>query len=381
MKTVKNIYHYVYDLGNLKLAIINAADGKEKRAEVKAALADVDGYAGILQNMLMNKEYQPEPYKEFPINQSCTMKTRYVSKPSFQDLVIQHAVIQVLQPILTKGMYIYSCGSIPGRGTLYAKKRVERWVRKDKKNTKYCLKMDIEKFYPSINIGVLKNMLRRRIADFNMLCLIDRIIDVKDRGLALGHYTSPWFANFMLQELDHLIKEKFGATYYIRYMDDIVVFGRNKKKLHKIRREICEYLNSIGLTIKGDWQVFKYGVVSQRKNGEGYRINRVLDFCGYRFYRTHTLLRKRIAKNFRRQLNRIVRRLPKLPTVYQCRRVMSYLSWTCYCNCYNFYQINLQNRIDIRILKGVLRNESKKQQRAAAARLRKEQQRSCFNVC
>lgn len=364
MKTVKNIYHYVYDLGNLKMAIENAANDKKDRADVQRVLSDVDGYAKVLQNLLMNRKYKPGPYNEFPINKNKPQKERTVSKPSFIDLIVQHAVIQVLTPIIMKGMYRYSCGSINGRGTLYAKKAVEKWVRNDKKNTKYCLKMDIKQFYPSVNLGMMKNVLRKHIADYNMLWLLDTIIDIKDRGLALGHYTSPWFANLLLQDLDHTIKEKFGAKYYIRYMDDMVIFGPNKKKLHKMRQAISEYLKPYGLCLKDDWQVFKYGVkVKTRKGGE--RISRVLDFCGYRFYRTHTLLRKTIAKRFRRQLNRIVKRMPVKPTVYQCRRVMSYLSWTKHGNCYNFYQKNLQSRIDIKLLKGVISYEMRKRKAAA----------------
>ena len=360
MKTAKNIYHYVYDLGNLKLAITNASKGKTDRRDVQRVLSDVDGYARVLQNLLINKTYRPAPYREFEINKNSPQKTRKVNKPAFIDLIIQHAVIQVLEPIFTKGMYIYSCGSVPGRGTLYAKKIVEKWLRKDKKNTKYCLKMDIEKFYPSVDLTMMKNTLRRHIADSNMLWLLDKIIDVKDRGLALGYYTSPWFANLLLQDLDHAIKEKFGAKYYIRYMDDMIVFGNNKKKLHKIRKEISEFLKPYGLKLKGDWQVFKYAVAVKRRDG-GERINRVLDFCGYRFYRGYTLLRKSIAKRLRRQLNRIFKRLPKKPTVYQCRRTMSYLGWTKHCNCYNYYQKNLQSRIDINILKGVIKHEMQKQ--------------------
>ena len=140
MKTAKNIYHLVYDLGNLKLAIHNAAVGKKGRTDVKRVLSDVDGYSRVLQDILMNNKYRPAPSKEFPINEGSAKKTRTVSKPNFIDLIVQHAVMQVLEPIFSKGMYIYSCGSVPGRGTLYAKKAVEKWLRNDRKNTKYCLK-------------------------------------------------------------------------------------------------------------------------------------------------------------------------------------------------------------------------------------------------
>lgn len=359
MKRIGNLYHLVYDLGNLKLAIISAAKGKEQRSDVKRVLADVDGSARILQNMLMNMQYNPTPPIKVTIHSASCNKEREISKPQFfPDLCIQRALNQILMPILMKGMYEYSYGSMPGRGNLQAKRTVEKWVRKDYKNTKYCLIMDIDNFFQSINLGVLKNAFRKRIKDYQLLWLIDTIIDVQDKGLPIGYYTSPWFCHFLLQELDHKIKEKFGATYYIRYVDDMVIFGRNKKKLHKIRVMIADYLRSIGACLNGNWQVFKY------------QKNRVLDFVGYRFYRTHTLVRKRIAKRMRHRINKAKKRLKngKMPTYLQAAGIMSYLGWTKYGNCYNFYRVNLKPYFDknLRILKEVIRYEMQKRSNARA---------------
>ncbi|MBS1340456.1 MAG: RNA-directed DNA polymerase [Clostridia bacterium] len=72
-----------------------------------------------------------------------------------------------------------------------------------------------------------------------------------------GNYTSQWFANYYLQNLDHFIKEKLKTPYYIRYMDDMLVFHRNKKELRKIKIEIEEFLKSEHLRLKENWQLFK----------------------------------------------------------------------------------------------------------------------------
>lgn len=357
MKRIGNIYHLVYDIDNLKTAILRASNRKRNRREVKQVLADIDGHALILQDMLINKNYEPTPYKTKLIFNHSNQKYREVCMPAFfPDLCIQWALMLVLEPVLMKGMYKYSCGCIPDRGNLYGKKKVEKWVRNDKKHTKYCLTMDIDKFFPSVNLGVLKNKFRTKIKDSNILWLIDTIIDVNDKGLPMGFYTSTWFANFLLQDLDHIIKEKLGAKYYIRNMDDLEIFGNNKKKLHKALKFIMSYLKNIGLKLNGNWQVFKY------------QCNRVLDFLGYRFYRNYTLVRKRIALRFRRVLNKAKRRLnkSKKPTYKQSASIISYLGWTKHGNCYNFYQVNIKPYFNnLNIIKGVIRNEQKRKYTAS----------------
>ncbi len=78
-----------------------------------------------------------------------------------------------------------------------------------------------------------------------------------NKGYLFGNFTSQWFANFYLQDIDHYIKEKLKVSYYIRYMDDMVLFGRNKKELHKVKDELEKYLKREGLKLKENWQLFK----------------------------------------------------------------------------------------------------------------------------
>lgn len=346
MKRQGYLFQKICHIENLKLAIKNASKGKSKRPDVKRVLSDVDGYALIMQNMLLNKKYQPMPCKIKEIYCNTSKKVREIYIPKFfPDLCMQWALMQVLEPVIMKGMYKFCCGSVPGRGIHYSKKYIRKWIDNDGKNTKYCLKLDITKFYPSINLCVLKNTFRKHIKDSNALWLIDTIIDVNDKGLPIGYFTSTWFSNFLLQDLDHLIKEKWGVKYYLRYADDMVLFGCNKKKLHKVRVYIEKYLNSIGLELKGNWQVFRVD-------------KRAVDFLGYRFFRKYTLLRKNLALRIRRRVKKVWKKY-KI-TFKDAAAIISYLGWTKHCNSYNYFQKHIKPYIQIELLKECIRNESKK---------------------
>lgn len=348
MKRQGNLFQKVYDIDNIKLAICMAAKGKKSRRGVQEILDDLDFYAVRLQEMLMNKSFEPKSNRTKELYCVSSKKTRIVVVPEFYpDLCIQWALMLQLEPIIQKGMYYYSCGSLPNRGVHFAKKYVQKWIRNDKRNTKYCLQLDIKKFFNSIDCGHLKNMFRRKIKDSNLLWLIDTIIDFQDKGVPMGFFTSTWFANFFLEGLDHYIKERLKVVYYVRYMDDMVLFGRNKKELHKVRKLIAEYLEAIGLELKANWQV--------------YRVDkRAVDFLGFRFFRSYTILRKSLALRIRRK----VRRLSKMqnPPFRNCAGIMSYLGWTKHCNAYNFYNKYIKPYLDFDKIKEVIRNESRKQQ-------------------
>ncbi len=129
----------------------------------------------------------------------------------------------------------------------------------DPKNCKYVLKMDIRHFFDSIPHDRLKAKLKKTVHDEKMLELLFRIIDVTEVGIPLGFYTSQWLSNWYLQGLDHFIKEQLCAVHYMRYMDDMVIFGSNKRVLHRMRQAISDYLEmELGLELKANWQVFRF---------------------------------------------------------------------------------------------------------------------------
>lgn len=138
-------------------------------------------------------------------------------------------------------MYEFSCGSVPCRGVHYGKRFIKQWVMQDRKNTKYYLKMDVRKFYPSVKPDRVMEKLRRVFKDYRLLNLIGLILSKAD-GLPIGMLLSQVFANFFMTDVDHYIKQELKAVHYVRYMDDMVVFGRNKKELHKMRVAIAAKL-------------------------------------------------------------------------------------------------------------------------------------------
>jgi RNA-directed DNA polymerase len=322
VKRIGHIYENVCDINNIKQAALRASLGKRDQKRVRRVLDNLNEAAAEIQRMLSTKTYKPSPYVIKTVRDGARQKERTIYKPRFYpDQTIHWALMLQLEPVIMRGMYRYSCGSVPGRGTSDGQNTLRNWLDTDRRGTKYCLKMDVSKFYPSVDNEILKQMFRRKIKDEDCLWLIDTIID-SAQGLPIGNYTSQWFANFYLEGLDRFIKQELGVRYYIRYVDDLVLLGPNKKKLHAARRAIANYLSGIGLQLKGNWQVFRVD-------------DRGIDFLGLRFFRTHTILRKRNALRIRRRMRKIARK-GHLSYRDACA-VISYWGWIKRSNSYGFY--------------------------------------------
>ena len=348
LKRVGYIYEKICDLDNIKTATMKSSLGKRNHKHVKEVLDNIDEYAARVQKLLLNQKYVPSPYIIKTIQDGSSQKVREIYKPNyFPDQIIHWALMLQIQPVIMRGMYRYTCGSVPGRGTSDGQKTLRKWLGNDIKNTKYCLKMDISKFYPSIDNELLKGMFRKKIKDEKCLWLIDTIIE-SNQGLPIGNYTSQWFSNFFLEGLDHFIKEELGVKYYIRYVDDLVLLGANKKKLHRARIEISEYLNKIKLRMKGNWQVF--------------RVNsRPIDFLGFKFYRDRTTLRKRNALRIRRRIRKIGRK-SKLGYRDACA-IISYWGWIKRSDSYRFYNEYVKPYVSIKSARKVVSNRARNNSR------------------
>ena len=346
MKRKGNLFGKITQLENIELAIYKASKGKTKRKSVEKILDCPTYYAMQIQKMLIEKTYKPSPYIKMTIHDGVRKKEREIFKPQFYpDQCIHWALMLYLEPILNKKMYHWNCASIKNRGIHHGMRKLKRILVDDRKYTKYCLKLDVKKFYPSIDKQVLKNKFNRIIKDKDVLWLIDQIIDSSEQGVPIGNYTSQWFANFYLTDLDHYIKEELKVKHYIRYMDDMVLFSNNKKELHKIKKKIDEFLEPEHLKIKENWQLFK-------------TESRPLDFLGYRFYRGYTTLRKSNFLRIKRRIKKIYKK-PELNYHDACA-VLSYNGWIVHSNGYNYTQKYIKPYIDFAECKEVIRNETRK---------------------
>lgn len=294
--------------------------------------------------------FKNDSHKPITIYDGVSRKQRKIIVPTYKELVVQHCVVTSLMPIFMRGMYEHSYSSIPDRGIHKAKKHIEKWIKHDKKNCKYVLKMDIRHFFDTIPHDIIKRMLKEKIHDKKMLEILVEIINVTDIGLPLGFYTSQWLANWYLQGLDHYIKENLKAVHYVRYADDMVIFGSSKRKLHEMQRAISEYLTErLGLKMKDNWQVFRFVYDKGDKT-----YGRDLDFLGFRFYRNKTIIRKSIMLKSTRKALKMGKK--EKPTIFDIRQMLSYLGWFKYTDSYNSYTKWIKPFIDVKKCKRRISN-------------------------
>lgn len=349
MKSYNHLYEQYLSDENYYLAIKNATKhkgghkNKYRRAQFYRDHAEqMKPYIMVYAKYFKNADHEPKI-----IYDGIRRKQRKIIVPLMQEQIIHHMIVNVLKPIFMRGMYEHSYGSIPERGAHLAKKRIEKWIRKSGRNCKYCLKMDIRKYFDSIPHDVLKEKLANLIHDQKFLKILYEIVDAvpNERGIPIGFYTSQWFANWYLTELDHYIKQNLHAVYYVRYMDDMVIFGPNKRELHEIRNKIEDYLNGVlGLELKNNWQIFLFDYVEKN----GLRIGRDLDFMGFRFYRNKTVLRKQLLLRMTRKAKKIYRK-GKL-TIYDCRQMLSYIGWLNVTDSYSIYEKRIKPYLSFRRL-------------------------------
>lgn len=253
MKRYGYLFEKVADIENCKQAIIEASKHKRNRSYVIKILSNIDYYANDLSKRIIENRIT-SPYRIKIIKDGLSHKEREIKIPRFYpDQCVHHALIRVLSPIILKSSYKFSCANIRNRGIDYASKYVNKCICKHK--VKYCCKLDISKFYPSIKNSNLKMFLRTKLKDEKLLKMLDAIIDTSD-GLPIGNYTSPWLAEWYFQRVDHFVK-KIKAPYYCRYADDMVLMGNNKKRLHNIMMKVINFIKeNLDLTIKGNYQLF-----------------------------------------------------------------------------------------------------------------------------
>jgi len=379
-KSVNNLYKPMLEHSNVEQKFHKAAKGKTERPDVAVILepTNIQRHVKNVVEQLENtapegydvphpeKAWKPSRHGKVCINEGTSRKVRMIEKPRYNyEQVIHHIVVSACYDIFMKGMYEFSCGSVPNRGAHYGKKYIERWIQRDKKNCKYVLKMDIRHFFESVDHDVLKAWLKKKIRDERMLYILELIIDGSEVGLPLWFYTSQWLSNFMLQPLDHFIKEQLKAVHYIRYMDDMVVFGKNKKELHRMQQEIERFLREkFNLQMKGNWQVFRFDY-TEKKTGK--RKGRPLDFMGFQFYHDKTILRESIMLSCTRKVNRVAKK--EKITWYDATAILSYMGYLSNTDTYDMYLQRVKPYVNVKKLKKIVSKHSKRKEREKHERM------------
>ena len=387
MQGTGNLFSKIYAIDNLRLAYKNAKKGKGWYKEVKEIEKDLDRYLNELRESLINHTYHTSPYEIFTRIEG--QKEREIYKlPFYPDRVCQWAILQVIEPFILKNLTRDIYSALPKRGAMpiiKALRGYERVIKKDGKvvrkkwipsilvsdpeNTAYCLKLDIRKYYPTIVHDVLKVKFRELFKDEELIWLLDEIIDsistcpateentetlqrlgvcvnvvvdddgrefIDGVGIPIGNYVSQYDGNFNLSALDHWLKEEKGIKYYFRYMDDMVILSGSKEELHKLKREIDDFLaQNLKQVVKHNWQVFPSKV-------------RGIDFVGYRFFGEYTLLRKSTCKTFKKKMLAISKKRENnmSPTYSEWCSFNSYMGWLKHCDSYRLFQKYVQPNVE-----------------------------------
>lgn len=364
MKSYKNLFEKLISYENIHEAIMRSAKRKRRREDVQKVLNNIDFYIKRVQELLVNKTFKARVHTIKIVQDGPARKKRMIIQPDYlYEQIVHHALIQILKPIFMKGMYDFSCGSIPDRGGHYAKRYIEKFIKNNPKDTKYVLKLDVKKYFQSINPEILKNKFQKIIKDDDIMWVISSILDSDkaivdgseiEMGLPIGFYTSQWFANWFLQDFDHFVKEKLKAKCYVRYIDDIVVFGRNKKELHKSRLLIKDYLERLELRVKENWQVFKFDYIAK----DGKRKGRPLDFVGFKFYKDKTTLRWSILLKATQKAKRIHKK--QNTTWFDACQMVSYFGWFKKTRTFQIYKKHIAPFASIKSCKRVISGHQNK---------------------
>lgn len=269
MKRYKNLFDKIATYDNFKLAFKKACQGKGHYKEVKIIKRNPSRTLIPLYKKVLNGTYKVGKYKIFDLWSG--EKWRTVYKLSMKDRIVQHAIMNIIEPIFRESFIPNTFQSIKGRGIHLCLKRVKDAI-KDTKRTKYYVKLDIKKCYPSLDKEILKTKLHKKFPDkklYNLLCVI---IDSCEKGVPIGNYTSQYFNNFYFNDFDHWIKEVKRVKYYFRYCDDLVIFGETVEELKNLVNDIFVEINKLNVELKPNIQIRELDKFPL--NFVGYIINR-----------------------------------------------------------------------------------------------------------
>ncbi len=263
MKRVGHLWPQIIAFENLLRAARQAQRGKRFRPNVLAFNYRLETELHLLRAELVHRTYRPGPYRTFSILEP---KPRLIAAAPYRDRVIHHALCNVICPICERSFIPHSYATRKGYGSHRALRQFTKWAR----SHRYVLQCDVRRYFPSIDLEILKQLLRRQIKCPQTLWLTELIIDASSLqetlleyfpgdtlltplerryGLPIGNLTSQFLANLYLNSLDHFVNEQLRCGAYLRYVDDFALFSNDLGFLRQARIAIETHLETLRLRI------------------------------------------------------------------------------------------------------------------------------------
>lgn len=323
--------------------------GKRKRKDVQSFERHLEDNIFQLQHDLKNLQYVHAPYDQFYVTDP---KQRYISKATVRDRLVHQVIYDTLTKVLDKKFIFYSLSSRLGKGTHIGVTQLHQMIRKISVNGKrpcYALKMDIRRFFDTVDHEILKTLLRKTIKDENTLKITSLVIDSfkikkeanRDVGIPLGNVTSQLFANLYLHELDDFVKQELKERFYLRYCDDFLILSNDENHLKALIISIRKFLaKKLRLELHPKKVIIR-------------KLSQGIDFVGYVLFENHALVRTRSKQRMKRRLEEAYESYltGKIDATPMDQRLQSYLGVLSHANQYtlslgikNAYWIRAEDR-------------------------------------
>jgi hypothetical protein len=304
--TVRRLFARLTDPGHLDRAADLTVRGKRRRADVAWFLFRREAELARLQAELAAGRYRPEGFELVTIRDP---KPRLIARVPIADRVVQTALVDLMQSHFLRSLRPEAYACRPGFGTHRAVLRLLELVRR----YPVTLHLDIRNYFPSIDRELLRNLVAMRIRDRQFLAVIERVLAASagiydrpearaaaglgedwpppSRGIAIGSYTSQMFAaHVYLSEFDHFVKRELGIPGYLRYVDDLFLFGHGRADLRAARRGV------------GDWLAAERGLRLKHPQARVLSCRGHLDGLGYRISRSGIQALPRAFGRLRRRI-------------------------------------------------------------------------------
>ena len=297
-KTIRNKFDKILSYETLMEAHKKSRKGKGYRNEIIKFNLKQEEYIMWLYNELKNGTYKHGGYNVFYVTEP---KVRKIEKSRYIDRIVHRWLVDnFLEPVFVPTFVNTSFACLKGKGmhraAIYVQQSMKSALAKWKDY--YVLKMDVAKYFDSIDKSILFNILKGKIKDEKLLWLVKEILfsQKREKGLEIGNYTSQMFGNIYLNEQDQFVKHKLHIKYYARYLDDSIIIVKTKQEAKIALKEITRFLEeNLKLKLNNKTQIFK------GKQG--------VNFCGYKINEYRMKLRDKGKRKLKKKIKKLTNKI------------------------------------------------------------------------